>query len=58
MVLRGWIAPTTLETFNATEENSRWALDRGRPDDQFLHRQKDLDSEMTVVCNEFGIWRE
>jgi zinc protease len=42
------------ETFQATEENLRWALDleADRMVNSFIAR-KDLDSEMTVVRNEF-----
>jgi zinc protease len=42
------------ETFSATEENLRWALDleADRMVNSFIAR-KDLDSEMTVVRNEF-----
>ncbi|HSI77268.1 MAG TPA: pitrilysin family protein [Lunatimonas sp.] len=42
------------ETFRATEENLRWALDleADRMVNSFI-AQKDLDSEMTVVRNEF-----
>ena len=42
------------ETFNATEENLRWALDMesDRMVNSFIAK-KDLDSEMTVVRNEF-----
>ena len=42
------------ETFAATEENLRWALDleADRMVNSFIAR-KDLDSEMTVVRNEF-----
>jgi zinc protease len=42
------------ETFNATEENLKWALDLEA--DQMVNSfisKKDLDSEMTVVRNEF-----
>ncbi|MGH9317525.1 MAG: M16 family metallopeptidase, partial [Thermoanaerobaculia bacterium] len=42
------------ETFQATEENLKWALDLEA--DRMVHSfiaQKDLDSEMTVVRNEF-----
>ncbi len=42
------------ETFNATEENLRWALDL--ESDRMINSyiaKKDLDSEMTVVRNEF-----
>lgn len=42
------------ETFNATEENLQWALDleSDRMVNSFIAK-KDLDSEMTVVRNEF-----
>ncbi len=42
------------ETFSATEENLRWALDleSDRMVNSFIAK-KDLDSEMTVVRNEF-----
>ncbi len=42
------------ETFTATEDNLRWALDleSDRMINSFI-AQKDLDSEMTVVRNEF-----
>ncbi|MEM9992036.1 MAG: insulinase family protein [Bacteroidota bacterium] len=42
------------ETFNATEENLRWALDleADRMINSFIAKE-DLDSEMTVVRNEF-----
>ncbi|NOT74981.1 MAG: insulinase family protein [Cyclobacteriaceae bacterium] len=42
------------ETFNATEENLRWALDleADRMINSYIAK-KDLDSEMTVVRNEF-----
>ena len=42
------------ETFNATEENLNWALDleADRMVNSFIAK-KDLDSEMTVVRNEF-----
>ncbi len=42
------------ETFNATEENLKWALDleSDRMVNSFIAK-KDLDSEMTVVRNEF-----
>lgn len=42
------------ETFNATEENLKWALDL--ESDRMINSyiaKKDLDSEMTVVRNEF-----
>ena len=44
------------ETFQATEENLRWALDLEA--DRMVHSfiaKKDLDSEMTVVRNEFEL---
>jgi zinc protease len=44
------------ETFAATEENLRWALDLEA--DRMVHSyiaKKDLDSEMTVVRNEFEL---
>lgn len=44
------------ETFNATEENLRWALDM--ESDRMVNSyiaKKDLESEMTVVRNEFEI---
>ncbi|MEX1241655.1 MAG: pitrilysin family protein [Cyclobacteriaceae bacterium] len=42
------------ETFNATEENLKWALDleADRMVNSYISK-KDLDSEMTVVRNEF-----
>ena len=42
------------ETFNATEENLKWALDleADRMVNSYIAK-KDLDSEMTVVRNEF-----
>src|SRR5690606_5598963 len=42
------------ETFNATEDNLDWALrmEADRMVNSFID-QKDLDSEMTVVRNEF-----
>ncbi len=42
------------ETFNATEENLRWALDleADRMINSFI-REEDLESEMTVVRNEY-----
>src|SRR5579859_3961979 len=44
------------ETFAATEENLRWALEleADRMVNSFISR-KDLDSEMTVVRNEFEL---
>ncbi|HFA51577.1 MAG TPA: insulinase family protein [Bacteroidetes bacterium] len=44
------------ETFNATEENLRWALDMeaDRMVNSFI-KKEDLESEMTVVRNEFEI---
>ncbi len=49
-----WDRTNYFETFNATEENLRWALDleADRMVNSFI-AQKDLDSEMTVVRNEF-----
>jgi len=50
-----WVDRTNyFETFNATEENLRWALDleADRMVNSFISK-KDLDSEMTVVRNEF-----
>lgn len=50
-----WVDRTNyFETFNATEENLRWALDleADRMVNSFIAK-KDLDSEMTVVRNEF-----
>lgn len=50
-----WLDRTNyFETFNATEENLRWALDMeaDRMVNSFIAK-KDLDSEMTVVRNEF-----
>ena len=44
------------ETFQATDENLRWALDLEA--DRMVHSfiaKKDLDSEMTVVRNEFEL---
>lgn len=50
-----WLERTNYyETFNATEENLRWALDL--ESDRMINSyisQEDLDSEMTVVRNEF-----
>jgi zinc protease len=50
-----WVDRTNyFETFNATEENLKWALDL--ESDRMLNSfiaKKDLDSEMTVVRNEF-----
>ena len=50
-----WVDRTNyFETFNATEENLKWALDleADRMVNSFIAK-KDLDSEMTVVRNEF-----
>jgi zinc protease len=49
-----WDRTNYFETFNATEENLRWALDleADRMVNSFI-AQKDLDSEMTVVRNEY-----
>jgi len=50
-----WVDRTNyFETFNATEENLKWALDleSDRMVNSFISK-KDLDSEMTVVRNEF-----
>ncbi|HEV7605924.1 MAG TPA: pitrilysin family protein [Steroidobacteraceae bacterium] len=49
-----WDRTNYFETFGATEENLRWALDleADRMVNSFI-AQKDLDSEMTVVRNEF-----
>ncbi|CAN5127693.1 pitrilysin family protein [soil metagenome] len=50
-----WLDRTNyFETFNATEENLKWALDleSDRMVNSFISK-KDLDSEMTVVRNEF-----
>jgi zinc protease len=50
-----WVDRTNyFETFNATEENLKWALDleSDRMVNSFIAK-KDLDSEMTVVRNEF-----
>lgn len=50
-----WVDRTNyFETFNATEDNLRWALDleADRMVNSFISK-KDLDSEMTVVRNEF-----
>lgn len=50
-----WVDRTNyFETFNATEENLRWALDleADRMVNSYISK-KDLDSEMTVVRNEF-----
>ena len=50
-----WVDRTNyFETFNATEENLRWALDleADRMVNSYIAK-KDLDSEMTVVRNEF-----
>ena len=49
-----WDRTNYFETCNASEENLRWALDleSDRMVNSFIAR-KDLDSEMTVVRNEF-----
>jgi len=49
-----WDRTNYFETFGASEENLRWALDleSDRMVNSFI-AQKDLDSEMTVVRNEF-----
>jgi zinc protease len=49
-----WDRTNYFETFNATEENLRWALDleADRMVNSFV-RKSDLDTEMTVVRNEF-----
>ena len=50
-----WVDRTNyFETFNATDENLEWALDleADRMVNSFIAK-KDLDSEMTVVRNEF-----
>lgn len=50
-----WVDRTNYyETFNATEENLKWALDleSDRMVNSYIAK-KDLDSEMTVVRNEF-----
>ena len=50
-----WLDRTNYyETFNATEDNLKWALDleSDRMINSFIAK-KDLDSEMTVVRNEF-----
>jgi zinc protease len=49
-----WDRTNYFETFNATEENLRWALDleADRMVNSFV-RKADLDTEMTVVRNEF-----
>jgi zinc protease len=50
-----WVDRTNyFETFNATEENLQWAIDleADRMINSFIAK-KDLDSEMTVVRNEF-----
>ena len=49
-----WDRTNYFETFAATEDNLRWALDleSDRMVNSFI-AQKDLDSEMTVVRNEF-----
>src|SRR6266487_1093302 len=52
-----WLDRTNyFETFQATDENLRWALDLEA--DRMVHSfiaKKDLDSEMTVVRNEFEL---
>ncbi len=52
-----WLDRTNYyETFQATEENLKWALDLEA--DRMVHSfiaKKDLDSEMTVVRNEFEL---
>ncbi|MBI4563453.1 MAG: insulinase family protein [Planctomycetes bacterium] len=49
-----WDRTNYFETFSATDENLNWALDleADRMVNSFI-AQKDLDSEMTVVRNEF-----
>src|SRR4051812_16039055 len=49
-----WDRTNYFETFNASDENLRWALslESDRMVNSFV-AQKDLDSEMTVVRNEF-----
>ena len=49
-----WDRTNYFETFSATEENLRWALDleSDRMVNSFIAK-KDLDSEMTVVRNEY-----
>src|ERR1041385_6443729 len=50
-----WVDRTNyFETFNATEENLKWALDleSDRMVNSYIAK-KDLDSEMTVVRNEY-----
>ncbi len=49
-----WDRTNYFETFNATEENLRWALDleADRMVNSFVAK-KDLDTEMTVVRNEY-----
>jgi zinc protease len=49
-----WDRTNYFETFGATEENLRWALDleADRMVNSFIAK-KDLDSEMTVVRNEY-----
>jgi zinc protease len=49
-----WDRTNYFETFNATDENLKWALDleADRMVNSFV-AQKDLDSEMTVVRNEY-----
>ena len=49
-----WDRTNFFETFNSTDENLKWALDL--ESDRMVHSfvaQKDLDSEMTVVRNEY-----
>jgi zinc protease len=49
-----WDRTNYFETFNATEENLRWALDleADRMVNSFI-RKEELDTEMTVVRNEY-----
>ena len=49
-----WDRTNYFETFNASEENLRWALDleADRMVNSFI-RKEELDTEMTVVRNEF-----
>jgi zinc protease len=49
-----WDRTNYYETFNATDENLRWALDfeADRMVNSFIEK-KDLDTEMTVVRNEY-----
>ncbi len=51
-----WDRTNYYETFQATEENLKWALDleADRMVNSFIAK-KDLDSEMTVVRNEFEL---